>query len=432
MHTEKGTSELEELRSRLLDLTLKNNLLNYKSAPGRSINIVCTNPENIYKTLVLDEKGMKFYPAGKDTTSGAEERKIWKYPAFSKTEKYEELILNTPYSDIELRKRLYALQAKSRTVFEEQGYPVLYLAVGFIQWTEKENQSRYFKAPLILIPVELERQKVKENYTLKWTGDDPVVSPSLVVKLAEQGVVIKDLVTHETAEDVAAYFDSVAEAVIAKEWTFIPDVTLDLFSFRKFVMYKDLDPESWKEENPFETNTLIKNIFRPEAAEIQTEKILENELDDRLPSERSYNIMDADSSQIAVIEEAKSGKNLVVEGPPGTGKSQTIANLIAELLEMGKTVLFVSEKMAALEVVKRRLDNAGLSRFCLELHSQKAKKAELIRELEKCTQHPDSEGIDSKDCHFQINALRNELSGYCKELKEPIGQCGFTPYDLFG
>ena len=101
------------------------------------------------------------------------------------------------------------------------------------------------------------------------------------------------------------------------------------------------------------------------------------------------------------------------------------------MLAAGKTVLFVSEKMAALEVVKRRLDGAGLSRFCLELHSQTAKKVEFIRELERCIQHPTSPAAEVCDT-TKIDALKTELSGYCSELKEPIGACGFSPYDLFG
>ncbi len=93
--------------------------------------------------------------------------------------------------------------------------------------------------------------------------------------------------------------------------------------------------------------------------------------------------MDADSSQIAVVEDVKAGKDLVVEGPPGTGKSQTIANTIAELLAQGKSVLFVSEKMAALQVVKSRLDNAGLGELCLEVHSHQTRKKAVLEELEK-------------------------------------------------
>lgn len=432
MHMEQGILELEELRSRLLDLTLRNNLLNYKPSPGRSIEVIDCDPAEIYRLLVLDEKGMKFYPSSKAARSDAEDKRIWKYPTFSKTSKYAELILHTPYTDIELRKKLYSLQTKSRTVFEEQGYPVLYLSLGFVEWTERDCPAKLFRAPLLLIPVELERQKIKENYTLRWTGEDPTLSLSLIAKLAEQGVILPDMGHPETIEEITAYFTLIRETVAEKDWVFTPGIALDLFSFRKFVMFKDLDPASWEGVSPLEKNPLIKRLFHPEAEANPAPSFPENEADLRLPSERSYNIMDADSSQIAVIEEAKAGKNLVVEGPPGTGKSQTIANMIAEMMANGKTVLFVSEKMAALEVVKRRLDTAGLSPYCLELHSQKAKKAELIRELEKSIRHPSPESSGFESCHRQIDSLRTELSGYCSELKAPIGACGFTPYDLFG
>lgn len=429
---EQGITELEELRSRLLDLTLRNNLLNYKPSPGRSIEVIDCDPASIYRALVLEEKGLKFYPASKATRGDPEDKRIWKYPTFSKTEKYADLLLHTSYTDIDLRKKLYTLQNKSRTVFEEQGYPVLYLALGCVEWTERECLSKPLKAPLLLIPVDLERQKIKENYTLRWTGEDPTLSLSLIAKLAEQGIILPDMGHPETIEEITAYFTLIRETVAEKDWIFTPCITLDLFSFRKFVMFKDLDPASWEGVSPLEKNPLIKRLFRPEVEKDATPSFPENEVDLRLPSERSFNILDADSSQIAVIEEAKAGKNIVVEGPPGTGKSQTIANMIAEMMVSGKTVLFVSEKMAALEVVKRRLDTAGLSPYCLELHSQKAKKTEFIRELEKSIQHPSPESSVSESSYSQIDALRSELSGYCNELKTPIGACGFTPYDLFG
>lgn len=325
---------------------------------------------------------MKFQPGEKDTESAPEEKNIWKYPIFSKSSKNTESTLDTPYTDIELRKKLYSLQNKSRTVFEEQGYPTLYLALGFVQWTENES-SKPLKAPLLLLPVDLERQKIKENYTLKWTGEDPVVSLSLSAKFAEQGVELPDLGHPETSAEVGEFFNAVEETIKSKGWTLCPEIVLDLFSFKKYVMFRDLDPASWGEDFSIEDNPLIDSIFNPTESPAETAEI-------PTAGEHCFNIVDADSSQLAVIRDAKAGKNLVVEGPPGTGKSQTIANMIAEMLSAGKTVLFVSEKMAALEVVKRRLDGAGLSRFCLELHSQTAKKVEFIRELERCIQHPTS------------------------------------------
>src|SRR5206468_5882639 len=92
-------------------------------------------------------------------------------------------------------------------------------------------------------------------------------------------------------------------------------------------------------------------------------------------------IYDADSSQHSALVDALAGKNLVIEGPPGTGKSQTITNLIAAALVSGKTVLFVAEKLAALEVVRNRLDKAGLGLFCLELHSHRTQKKEFLEDL---------------------------------------------------
>ncbi|MDR3102057.1 MAG: DUF3320 domain-containing protein [Methanocalculaceae archaeon] len=435
MNTGDTTSELNTLRSRLLDLTLRNNLLNYKPSNTRSVEISGELPVAIYRTLVIGEKDMKFCPAGKKADTTTEEKHLWKYPMFIKpSAKQQDLILKTPYDDISLRQRLYSLSNKSRTVFEEQGYPVLYLAQGFVIWSEAEHPSKLYKAPLLLIPVELARQKVKDNYVLKWTGDDVMTSISLSAKLAEQGIILPEFIMPETADGFLDYTADVAATIRGKGWEYCPDTVLDLFSFRKFVLFKDLDPESWDEDLSPETHPLIAELFHPGTSSPAAvgDAFPENEIDLRLPSEKSYNIMDADSSQIAVIEEAKAGKNLVVEGPPGTGKSQTIANMIAEMLVVGKTVLFVSEKMAALEVVKRRLDTAGLSRFCLELHSQKAKKGEVIRELERCISHHGGNVASPESIHLQVDSLRSELDGYCRELAAPIGACAFSPYDLFG
>src|SRR6185369_7151115 len=109
-----------------------------------------------------------------------------------------------------------------------------------------------------------------------------------------------------------------------------------------------------------------------------------DKLDEVVPPVQAIHILDADSSQHEAIEAVKRGAHLVMDGPPGTGKSQTIANMIAEFLAAGKTVLFVSEKTAALEVVRRRLELKKLSDFCLALHSHKANKREVIEELGRC------------------------------------------------
>ncbi|HJJ56510.1 MAG TPA: DUF4011 domain-containing protein, partial [Methanocorpusculum sp.] len=386
----------------------------------------------LYNNIVINEKSLKFEPS--DDNSISEYIGNTTISRSSLKQSNQES-LKTPYTNDNLRRRLTTLYNKSRTVFEEQGYPILYLALGFIAWSEPDHPNKLYKAPLILVPVELIRHKVGDNYTLKWTGDDPISSLSLSAKLSEQGVTLPVFEMSESVNGYIEYVSQVQESIFIKGWEYIPEISLDLFSFRKYVMFKDLDPESWEGNLSLETHPLISELFNPsDVSSTDLPAYPTNEIDICLPSENSYNIIDADSSQIAVIEEAKQGKNLVVEGAPGTGKSQTIANLIVEMLVSGKTVLFVSEKMAALEVVKRRLDLVGLSRFCLELHSHKIKKADIIYELERCSVQSKTSHEDQlpKNINIELNHLRNELDEYCKELSTPIGNCSFTPYDLFG
>ena len=141
-------------------------------------------------------------------------------------------------------------------------------------------------------------------------------------------------------------------------------------------MYNDLNPEAWEDNVDLTKNELIQAIFNP--AKNDQESFREEDIDSRLEYQNMYQVLDADSSQIAAIQDVKAGRNLVVEGPPGTGKSQTIVNLIAELLAEGKSVLFVSEKMAALDVVKDRLTGVGLGKFVLELHSHKTRRKKFL------------------------------------------------------
>ncbi len=217
------------------------------------------------------------------------------------------------------------------------------------------------------------------KFTLQWTGDDIFTSLTLQAKLAEQGVELPEFEMPDEKSGIDIYFQSVVNAISEKkDWNVLSEISLDFFNFKKFVMYKDLDPAAWPENLSPANHPLIEQIFNPTSDPRNQQSFSENDVDLRLSAKDTYHIMDADSSQIAVIEDVKAGKNLVVEGPPGTGKSQTITNIIAELLVQGKSVLFVSEKMAALQVVKSRIDNAGLGDLCLEIHSHKAKKKEVI------------------------------------------------------
>ena len=369
-----------------------------------------------------------------DEALAPEESLLWEAPSLDQEtlEKNKEIFLSTDLTPSELQRRLFYINQRARSMMEEQGYNILYLAMGFLKWHEGNGTPGDREAPLILIPVELERRRVKGSFKLRWTGEDIIPNISLQAKLLDYGVEIPDFEMPRTQEGVDEYLDQVRDSIAhEKGWEVKDKVYLGFFSFTKFVMYKDLDPESWPEDMPLEENPLIKAIFDPTEEELSP-GFHEDQVDVKLSSEDVYHVMDADSSQIAVIEDVKHGRDLVVEGPPGTGKSQTIVNLIAELLARGNTVLFVSEKMAALEVVKGRLDSVGLGEFCLELHSKKSQKKDVLEKLESVLRNPKPIELSMDDDLSTIEELKSDLNEYVTLLHSPYAKIKWTPYQLFG
>ena len=285
---------------------------------------------------------------------------------------------------------------------------------------------------MILVPVALDRERIGSPYTLRWTGEDVITNYSLQTKLLEQDILFPGFEMPDRAEGIEDYFSEVTQAVHGKVgWGIDPTVHLGFFSFTKFLMYRDLDPASWPEGTSPTDHPLLKSLLAPRKRKPIDRGFREADVDKKLDPRRIFHVLNADSSQIAVIEDVKAGRNLVVEGPPGTGKSQTITNVIAELLASGRTVLFVSEKMAALEVVKERLDNVGLGEFCLELHSQKTNRATVLNELERTLTTPLPKQISLEYEFMRLRKLIEELNSYPSVLHDSHGKLGFSPYQLF-
>jgi superfamily I DNA and/or RNA helicase len=449
--------QLKAARDRLLDLTMRNRLLNFRPTKLRTISIIDEIPQEVYDILVLQEKTMAFrakpvsqqadvdgetetlalFEGSKQDTENSGEAspsQPWQLlpPTAEVAVRYVDRFLQTELESEELQKRLFYMHQQARSAFEEQGYTILYLALGFLEWMESPNALQPRRAPLILIPVELERTKVSTAFRLRWTGEELFPNLSLQARLSEQGVALPGLEAPEDRAGIDQYLQSVASAVSAMStWRVVTDIYLDFFSFTKFVMYKDLDPAVWPAERTPADHPLIKAILAPSPDTQYDAGFSEDEVDAKLTTRDVYHVMDADPSQIAVIEDARRGLNMVVEGPPGTGKSQTITNIIAELLAAGKSVLFVSEKMAALEVVKSRLDRVGLGDFCLELHSCKSNKKEVLKELERTISVPAPRMASYEDAFIQVERLKAELNDYAKALREPCGRSQRSPFALF-
>ena len=429
------TQELHVAREKLLDLTLRNKLLNYRTSKLRTIQIIDEIPKEIFNILVLNEQGMHFKHKIRNEKDIADElpnenEKVempWLYVENVSTHQTDKH-LQTDLSIEDLQKRLYYIHQQARSVFEEQGYSVLHLALGFLKWFDRDNTEKENIAPLLLIPVVLERGKNRSQFTLKWSQADLVPNLSLEAKLTDQGISLPLLENPDEKTEIDDYFHAVGDVVsIYSNWQVIPDMYLDFFSFTKFVMYKDLEPGVWDVSN----HPLLGLVLGSGGNGSVNEGFNAAEVDKNLTSEDVYHVMDADSSQIAAIEEIKKGRNLVVEGPPGTGKSQTITNIIAELLSMGKKVLFVSEKMAALEVVKHRLDNVGLGEFCLELHSHKSNKREVLQELERTMYAEIKTSNGQKDSFRQLDLLKSDLNDYVNGIHSDIAQTQKSLLDTF-
>ncbi|WP_295116219.1 DUF4011 domain-containing protein, partial [uncultured Methanobrevibacter sp.] len=421
--------EFKNLRKELLDLTLRNQLLNFKSR-AKTITIVNQSPINLYQTLVLQENKMYFVANKKDKKE--DKSSVWDHIPFDFSKFSEgDKKLATDLTPKELQKRLYYINNQAKTMLQEQGYNILYLAIGFLQWKDKSKPRQKNNAPLVLIPVVMERKKVGESFNLEWTGEDIQTNISLKAKLLEAGIELPDFEFKKYGEVIDHYIASVRRAVSRMEgWEVNNNVALGFFSFTKFVMYNDLNPDAWEDNVDLTKNELIQAIFNP--AKNDQEAFREEDIDSQLEYQNMYQVLDADSSQIAAIQDVKAGRNLVVEGPPGTGKSQTIVNLIAELLAEGKSVLFVSEKMAALDVVKDRLTGVGLGKFVLELHSHKTRRKKFLKDLQKATNVRAQEPLNIDQTIRKLETLRRQLDDYSQIIHKPSFAVNLSPFQLYG
>lgn len=341
--------------------------------------------------------------------------------------------LQTDHSVVRLNEVMYNLHYAARTVQEEQGFNILYITLGMLHWRDV-NSHVISHAPLVLLPVQVERQHPGLPYRVRPAEDDIVVNPVLQIKLQRDfGFELPDVSNDLTKTALVQFLDEAADRVSELEgWSVAETVTLGPFNFLTQLLIKDFE----KYGALYEKHPLVRWVSGLEVPDSHpAEQIPEAaELDELVDPAGVFQVLDADSSQQEAIEAAKRGLSFVLQGPPGTGKSQTIANLIAESVMAGKRVLFVSQKMAALEVVHNRLRRKGLADFCLEVHSHKMDKRRVINDLmtslsDSPLRVPNPELESKKD---EIRAIRDELNAYVRQLHEPRLGLGLSLYELYG
>ncbi len=415
---------------KLLDLGLRNNLINLRMS--KVMIPILTNSLDALEDALSKGNDFAVFPRPNEwhlPTSGLNFENMHDMGENGEIIKseFKNNRLRSSLSELELTRNIKTLYRTAKASLEENGANTLYLALGLLRWYENKRSVRARYAPLILIPVDIVRKSASQGYIIRLRDDEPQMNITLLEMLKQEfGIIVNGLdplPMDEHGIDIRKTLTTIRQAVMEQnKWDVLESAYLGTFSFSQFVMWNDIRNRA----DDLAKNKIVRSLMDGKLAW----EARQMTIGERVSENDVFLPMAADASQLFAIREAVEGESFVLHGPPGTGKSQTITTLIANALAQGKTVLFVAEKMAALEVVQKRLKKIGLAPFCLELHSNKAKKKEVLEQLRiatEVTKYTTAEEYEQKAA--SIAALRNELDEYAGALhKKQI--CGMTLYDL--
>lgn len=427
----------EALRGKLLDPSLRNRLLNAKTSRTVGVDVFGERSDEVYRLLVTDRKKLALTGIPDPVPEGSSEDEAaapaLPAPLLDVPVDVTDLKLSTRETQTRLNARLLATWRQAQAQLEEQGINTLYLALGMLRWYDSEASSEPIRAPLLLIPVRLDRTAAGD-FRLVYDEADLGPNLSLLAKTKDDfGLDLPEPALNDEAFRPSDYASAVTEAIHKQpRWTVETDaICLGFFSFTKFVLYEDLDERRWPADGAPTAHRDLAASLGPGYAGDDSPFGEDTFLDNVRTPQESREVFNADSSQLLAIVEAQRGTSMVIEGPPGTGKSQTIANLIAESISAGKSVLFVSEKLAALDVVYRRLEEAKLADACLQLHSQRSNRRAFYDEIERVWNlrgrlEPATESLE------RLREVRDALNSTVEALNAPVEGRGLSPRTMIG
>lgn len=453
---------LQEARRGLLDLSTRNRLLALPK-PGRSRGVVIFDDEDADFVLAALKDGRAFTfeamaepeapasPTEAPATEGAAAAAAPAKPrrggrrratpkadgvgtadaAATREAAQSDTRLRVRMPPADLARRLRDIIGDARTAREETGIATLYLALGALAWRDPGTPETERLAPLALLPVALEREGVSQVFRLRADVVEAAENLSLREMLQTQFRVALPEFDPETY-DPTKWAEAVAAAIGQREhWRVEADaLALGLFSFAKFLMWRDLDPAA----NPgLAAHPIVRALVGGEALASEAPAFADDtDVDAAIPVERLDHVMDMDGSQALAVEAVRRGGHLVIQGPPGTGKSQAIANILAQAVLDGRSVLFVAEKLAALEVVQRRLATIGLGPACLELHSEKQSKRAVLDELRATLAVPAPLKPDRDTVVRRLGALRGRINRHAEAMRGTVGESGMPLHAVIG
>ena len=415
---------------KLLDLGMRNNLLNMRLT-RTMIPIISSSLDDLEDALA---NGDDFYVRPKLEDWNPIEGKEG-FEALHVVEQYENLLktefknhrLRSSLTDAELNVKLKNLYRAAKTDMEENGANTLYLAMGLLKWYETDRSTKERFAPILLVPIEMVRKSAAEGYVIRLRDDETMLNITLMEKLHQDFSIVipglDPLPQDDSGVDTRRVFAIVRQAIMEqRRWDVLESACLGIFSFSQFVMWNDIHNRAEDLSRNKVVKSLMENQLVWDAEQMS--------IDGVVPEDKALLPIPADASQLYAIEAAEEGKSFVLHGPPGTGKSQTITGLIANALAQGKTVLFVAEKMAALEVVQKRLADIQLGPFCLELHSNKAKKKDVLEQLRQASEVTKYQSPSAYEATAnRIKTVRKELDQYAAALHKKQ-HCGMSIFEL--
>jgi hypothetical protein len=404
-------------KNALLDLSLRNRLINYTERAGFRLEVpgfaLARFEDDInasaHITLLASDEITEI-DAARGTRYGRD------LPERDR----EQLLVDkhSVYIDITAaayKSKLRYLAYKAKTIVQETGSNNLYLAFGMLNW---RFNDRDLHSPVVLVPVSLSTKNRGERYVL--TIDETGASTPnycLIEKLRVAfGLEIPELANpteDASGIDLAGTFDAVRRAIADAGLHFRVEETvhLSVLQFAKFPLWKDLD-ESW---NQLSRNSLVAHLIETPNDQYSDPVTDIGEVD---LGELGLGLpVPADSSQLCAVADATAGRTFALEGPPGTGKSQTITNVLAHAIASGRRVLFVAEKKAALDVVKKRLQAVGLGELSLNLHDKSARPASVRAQITAALDlhvNPDTDRL--RTTTQAAEASRGALRRYAERL----------------
>ena len=332
--------------------------------------------------------------------------------------------LHSWLGDNELNKLLTKMYRSAKTSMEENGASTLYLTLGLLRWFEGIKTKKVHYAPIVLLPIDIIRKAASKGFVIHERDDDAQINITLLEFLKQNYEIeipgLNPPPKDEHGLDVNKIFAIIRHAVMnQKMWDIVEDAFIGNFSFSQFVMWNDIHSRS----DLLERNKIVHALMQGAVDWDCT-------IPESVNTDDAYLPVTVDSSQLRAINMAANGVSFVLHGPPGTGKSQTITAMISNALTKGKTVLFVAEKMAALEVVQKRLSALGIEDFCLELHSNKAVKKNVLDQLKRALDiRVWGMSTDYEQKIREIHRMRSDLDSYTKALHEKRA-CGFSVREL--